>query len=427
MAAAWPRPMVVLLLALLAAAAGLLHPVDTQALQCHGVREVGKDNRGVFPLDEQATKSIRFSFPVGKTWKATFDLGEGSAENYQSRFLLNIAKTSNAQLARLKVTTSGSGTKFLLNTRVDSSWLEGEGQATLFFGESALNIAFINGDSKFLMQLSVPELAGLSAVQVHELGQVEECEGPGSVPDTVAMTTAKTTTTTTTTTEPTTTTTTTTEPTTTTTEPTTTTPVAETSTTTPVSAESSPLTTEATYNATTSEDGLTPACVPTGNNVTVACPTPSNDSVPAVGVTQCEAVPRWAWACAGLAVVFFVFIVGLIIYSITLYKRSFRLGKGMQASGGFGMTAQDMHYYEMRNNNLSIGNTVPRIVTPRPSSTPGITPSHSTSRLSHSLSPSRSTTPFPFLHQNTDLDDSKNTATEPKDKSRSSKVSFAED
>lgn len=138
---------------------GLPFVCSSPALQCHAVGEIGEGNM-IIPLDEQATKSIRFSFPEGRQWRADYGLGEGSAEKFRSRFILSIVKTSpKVSLSRIKVTTAGPSMTSLLNTRVDTTWLEGEGQATLFFGEATLNIAFLNGDSKFLMQLSKPEVS----------------------------------------------------------------------------------------------------------------------------------------------------------------------------------------------------------------------------------------------------------------------------
>lgn len=104
---------------------------------------------------------MQFSFPTGRAWDAVFTLGEGPAESFTERVHLEIRKGKpKAQLAVIKANIIGGKKELLLNSRVDSSWLEGDGQATLFYGDSALSITFVDGDSKFLQLLSDPQVSG---------------------------------------------------------------------------------------------------------------------------------------------------------------------------------------------------------------------------------------------------------------------------
>lgn len=93
---------------------------------------------------------------------------------------------------------------------------------------------------------------------------------------------------------------------------------------------------------------------------------------------DCEqTIPWWVWVCVGLTGAFFIFFLILSSYTIVLHRRNWKLTdtvtrqgqylRGRTATpGGYGVEARDVQYYEMRNHNIMVGGTTPRLVTPSP-------------------------------------------------------------
>lgn len=418
MATEKPRPLLLLLLLLVAPS--LVVTADIEGLICSEPKKSTESNPVLVDLSQepqQPTKSIRFTAPMRDIkWDATFIFVNIYEKKITSRISMEIKKTkSGAYFYPLRLYTEKHS---IINHRLGKNWLNDGGQANMYVNnnKSSLTIVFQDPnehDKKLVFELTDPEIEGIDAVKVVGRLEVESCSDPESVPETTTTTTSTTTTKPTTTTTTTSTTTTTTPiPTTTTPAPTTTTPATTTTTTTAP-------TTSATTEVFPTDDAF----------LTTEGESPHIEAVIGPGGSEeCRVVPVWAWGCAGLAVVFFLFILGLMAYCIILQKRTWRIETlTKNKTGGFGLSAQDMHYYEMKNPNLMVGNTVPRIKTPRPSLSPGRSPCNSTYRLSDNRQSNPTPTPNTLSLPAPDLGDYKCDTIPPGEKSSNPQVSSSRD
>ncbi|XP_071526116.1 uncharacterized protein [Panulirus ornatus] len=280
-------------------------------------------------------------------WTASFYLGREEGDGTFTRdYELQLKKPKDKNFLACKFFQAGTRKSFL-DERFSRDWLASGMWVGLGLSKSQLSLTF-QGQGQLQLQLT--------AEKDEEFEGVEDVKLTGAMEATVNCPRPEDDTTT---------------------IPPTTTSASTTTTTTATTTTEEPSTT-VTYDSTSSDQDTLTGATDLGNTTASSSDVEFDSQVEDPDDGKCvEVIPWWVWVCAGLTVSFIVFFLLLLPYTIVLHRRNWNLtttlvrqGQSLRGRtgipGGYCVQASDVQFYEMRNHNIMVGDTTPRLVTPSP-------------------------------------------------------------